>query len=210
MPSAGAFIDPYIDSESGLLLNTLGIKDANKLRLAEADYSSLGLMTLLRSEFQLSYEPKDFRHIHRVLFGAIYPWAGEFRKIEIKKASDFDSPIFMPLANIDNALRITLASVYNEEDRLVGLDDDEFISKLARFFNDVNYIHPFREGNGRTQRVFWSLVAAQGGRRIDWPLIAGRELDYASEAARTNDDLRPLERLFGHSISYLMPTMRTS
>ncbi len=74
MPSVGAFTDPSVDPESGLLANSLGITDADGLRLAEADYSSLGLATLLRSGFRPSYTPEDLRAIHRELFGAVYPW----------------------------------------------------------------------------------------------------------------------------------------
>ena len=206
MPSVGAFTDPYVDPESGLLANSLGITDADGLRLAEADYSSLGLATLLRSGFRPSYTPEDLRAIHRELFGAVYPWAGEFRTVEIRKSTALDSPIFMPSANVENALGITLSAL-DAEDRLVGLDDDEFASKLASYFNDLNYIHPFREGNGRTQRVFWSLVAAEGGRRIDWPAISGRDLDVASEIARTDDDLAMLEGLLSGATSWPQPSL---
>lgn len=208
MKSRSAFTDPYIDDATGLLVNKLGITDANELRLAEADYSSLGLVTLLRSGKRLKYEPNDLRMIHHELFGMVYPWAGQYRTIEIRKSKNFNSPIFMPSANIENALGITLRNL-DEDDRLIGLDDDDFVFELSRYFNDLNYIHPFREGNGRTQRVFWSMVAAEGGRRIDWPSITGDELDRASELARTQDDLTQLERLFSSSVSYANPMVGT-
>lgn len=208
MESRNAFTDPYIDGATGLLVNKLGITDANELRLAEADYSSLGLITLLRSGKRLKYEPDDLCMIHRELFGMVYPWAGQYRTIEIRKSKDSDSQIFMPSVNIENALGITLHNL-DEDDRLVGLDDDDFVSELSRYFNDLNYIHPFREGNGRTQRVFWSMVAAEGGRRIDWPSISGCELDRASELARTQDDTSLLEKLFTSSVSYANPMVDT-
>lgn len=208
MESRNAFTDPYIDGATGLLVNKLGITDANELRLAEADYSSLGLITLLRSGKRLKYEPDDLCMIHRELFGMVYPWAGQYRTIEIRKSKDSDSQIFMPSVNIENALGITLHNL-DEDDRLVGLGDDDFVSELSRYFNDLNYIHPFREGNGRTQRVFWSMVAAEGGRRIDWPSISGCELDRASELARTQDDTSLLEKLFASSVSYANPMVDT-
>lgn len=138
----------------------------------------------------------------------VYPWVGQYRTIEIRKSKNFNSPIFMPSANIEDALGIALRNL-DEDDNLIGLDDDVFVSELSRYFNDLNYIHPFREGNGRTQRVFWSMVAAEGGRRIDWPSITGDELDRASELARTQDDLTQLERLFYSSVSYANPMIDT-
>lgn len=208
MSSAPAFIDPYLDPETGLLKNLLNLRDADSLRRAEADYSTLGLVTLLQSDYALSYEPADLSNIHFELFGAVYPWAGEFRTVEIRKGRGSESPIFMPSSNIERSLSIFLAEL-DDADRLVGLEDDEFCRSLASRFNDLNYIHPFREGNGRTQRVFWSLVANEGGRRIDWPSISGPELDHASELARTMEDTSELVSLFERTVSYIDASLET-
>lgn len=101
-----AFIDPYLDPSSGVLANTLGITNANQLGRVEADYSTLGLTSLLYSEYSLNYSPQGLSSIHRELFGALFPWAGSFRQVEIRKGSQENSPIFLPSANITNALNI--------------------------------------------------------------------------------------------------------
>ena len=60
----------------------------------------------------------------------------------------------------------------------------------------MNYIHPFREGNGRTQRVFWTLIARDAGYRINWLSITSEELRVASEYGAINADASKLESLF--------------
>jgi cell filamentation protein len=64
------------------------------------------------------------------------------------------------------------------------------------FYDQLNYIHPFREGNGRAQRVFWSRVAQDGGYEIDWDRIVGAENDVASKLAAEQMDLSKLEAMF--------------
>jgi cell filamentation protein len=66
---------------------------------------------------------------------------------------------------------------------LVGLDKEEFVERLAHHYDQLNFTHPFREGNGRTQRVFWSRVAKDAGYEIDWSLIVGGENDEACRLA---------------------------
>ncbi|MFJ2621306.1 Fic family protein [Glutamicibacter sp. NPDC087344] len=63
---------------------------------------------------------------------------------------------------------------------------------LTSFYDELNYIHPFREGNGRMQRTFWSRVAFAAGWILDWRPIHGTELNEASRAAREDRTMEPL------------------
>ena len=63
-------------------------------------------------------------------------------------------------------------------------------------YNNLNILHPFREGNGRAQRVFWDVVARDAGWHFDWGLVGRRENDPASIAAMRSNDLGPLEQMF--------------
>lgn len=64
-------------------------------------------------------------------------------------------------------------------------------SKSSRF-----YAHPFREGNGRAQRVFWSQVARDAGWHLDWRRVSAERNNEASRAAMERSDLRPLREMF--------------
>jgi cell filamentation protein len=90
-----------------------------------------------------------------------------------------------------------------KENHLKDLDKDEFVKRLAHHYDQLNYIHPFREGNGRTQRIFWSRVAQDAGYEIDWSAIVGHENDEASRLAAENMDLSTLENMFSRIISRL-------
>ncbi len=78
---------------------------------------------------------------------------------------------------------------------LQGLQEEEFPKRLAYFYDQLNYIHPFREGNGRAQRVFWARVATDAGYEIDWSFIEGDENGEASRAAAEHMDLSKLEAM---------------
>ena len=64
------------------------------------------------------------------------------------------------------------------------------------YYDQLNFIHPFREGNGRTQRVFWNRVAKDAGYRLDWDAVVGQENDNASKLAAEKMDLSGLEYMF--------------
>jgi cell filamentation protein len=80
-----------------------------------------------------------------------------------------------------------------KEEHLKNISEDTFVKRLAHYYDQLNYIHPFREGNGRTQRVFWSRVARDAGYVINWDAIVGNENDEASRIAAENMDLSGLE-----------------
>lgn len=80
-----------------------------------------------------------------------------------------------------------------------------FVSRLSYHYDQFNYIHPFREGNGRTQRVFWNRVAADAGWQLDWRAVRGSTNDRACRIASENRDLEPLQTMFGRIVSRAVP-----
>lgn len=82
------------------------------------------------------------------------------------------------------------------QDHLVGLSRAEFVERLAYHYEKINYIHPFREGNGRTQRVFWNRLSLQAGWQLDWRPVHGEENHFAARAGSDQQDLGPLVRMF--------------
>lgn len=83
-----------------------------------------------------------------------------------------------------------------EQDHLVGLSREKFVEHLAYHYEKINYIHPFREGNGRTQRVFWNRVSLRAGWQLDWRPVHGAENHVAARAGSDQQDLGPLLRMF--------------
>ena len=82
-----------------------------------------------------------------------------------------------------------------EDNYLRGLDKDRFVSRLAHHYDQVNYLHPFHEGNGRTQRILWTQVAREAGYGLDWRKVTGEVNDQASRDAMEKQDLSGLRSM---------------
>lgn len=120
--------------------------------------------------------------IHRQLFQDVYPWAGEARTVNMAKGGQ----AFLSWEAIEET-SAGVAEHVREHDRFVGAGREEFAGHLAGLYNAVNAIHPFREGNGRTQRIWLDDLARGAGYRLDWRAVRGADNDRASQAGRDGD-----------------------
>lgn len=149
--------DPYIDPASGLLRNRLGITDADALARVEAEISTVRDLELVSRPVVGTFDPGHLRQVHRRLFADIYPWAGELRVCRLARSAPFANPAFIePWAD---ELLAQLAA----ENHLQGLSRADFVERLTHYLAEINAVHPFREGNGRTQRAFLRQLAAEVG-----------------------------------------------
>lgn len=89
------------------------------------------------------------------------------------------------------------------ENYLRGLNQTDITKRLAFYLGELNVHHPFREGNGRTQRIFISDLAFQAGYKLDFSHISQEEMIEASILAFTKADYRQLEMLISRSIEQL-------
>ncbi|WP_235318385.1 Fic/DOC family protein [Planococcus sp. CAU13] len=158
----------YCYPESDVLINHFSIMDDDKLKEVEKVYSLLRLSEL---NLKKPADPVDlaaFIEIHRTILQDVYPFAGELRKEMISKgSSSFAHPdhIETQLHRIFNELE--------EENYLKNLPREQMIQRLAHFLAELNALHPFREGNGRTVREFARQLMANAGYQLDWEKIAG-------------------------------------
>ncbi|MEV6256949.1 Fic family protein [Nocardia sp. NPDC051911] len=180
--------DPYIDPESGVLRNRLGIVDAEQLRRAEADLSLAALADLGTRILPGSYDLDHLRAFHREIFGDIFSWAGEIRVVGIAKSDPFCLPQHIEPYSAD------VFGGLAKERYLRGCSRAEFVERLTHYFAEVNAIHPFREGNGRTQRAFFRQLCHEAGWVIDWSSLDRDDNIRASHASLRgdNDPLRDL------------------
>jgi cell filamentation protein len=108
---------------------------------------------------RLSYS--HYRAIHRHIFGDVYPWAGRLRAVRISKGGS----MFCYPENIDGEMRrlfVRLRAVNGFR----GMDAPAFAEAAAHFLAELNAIHPFREGNGRTQLAFFAVIGDAAGREV--------------------------------------------
>lgn len=100
--------------------------------------------------------------IHRHIFQDVYTWAGRFRTVRIAKGGN---PFCFP-ENIKKEMNRLFARLAADR-RFEGLDGLTFSRKSAHFLAELNAIHAFREGNGRAQLAFLTLLAARAGHPLD-------------------------------------------
>jgi cell filamentation protein len=134
------------------------------------------------------------RAIHRHLFQDVYTWAGTFRTVWISKGGN-------PFCHPDNLDRETgrLFSDLAKQKNLSGLDAASFATKTAHFLAELNAIHPFREGNGRTQLSFMTALAQKAGHPFDLERLDPKAMLDATIASFGGGE-KPLEVLIGKLI----------
>ncbi|EDK72806.1 filamentation induced by cAMP protein Fic [candidate division TM7 genomosp. GTL1] len=175
--------DPYVDTETGLLKNLLGITSEKKLEDAEADITTAIIASLPDQPALGDFDLDHLKNIHWELFNAIYSWAGEIRTVEMAKGNT-------RFANSD-AIEQAATQLFDElhtEYLLKGLPREQYVNRLAHYYSEINILHTFREGNGRTERVFFSQLVAEAGYRLAWELMNAGENLRACVAAYEGDE----------------------
>ncbi len=181
--------DPYLDLESGVLLNRLGIADPATSALAEADLAATALTALAAHPLPGDYDLVHLQAFHRAIFGDVYPRAGEVRTVALGKAGH----LFCPPESIEHRARQVCLGLM-ARDQLRGLRREQFLDALTELLAALNHLHPFREGNGRAQRAFLAQLARAAGHRLSWATMDGSANTTASRAAHEGD-LDPLRTM---------------
>jgi len=164
MSNSYKYIDPdytYTDPKTGLLRNLQDINTFDVLLFVESSAVTKRLQELYESPIKIEGVDSLFK-IHRHLFQDIYAWAGKKRMVEISK----DGKQFFPTSYFDNAFRY-IDQLIAEFKKIPNNNKKLLAEKLAEILDNVNYLHPFREGNGRTQREFLRLVASEKGLNLN-------------------------------------------
>jgi cell filamentation protein len=160
----GGSLDPYRYPDSGVLRNRLNIHDESLLQEAERELCEIAACTL-----RLSPPPYDlsfFQLIHKTLFSDLYEWAGELRTVNIQK----DDTLFCTAERIvPEAEKIFRAM--EKASWFTGASKADLAIKVAEAYGDLNVIHPFRDGNGRAQRILFENIIINAGFSVDWWLV---------------------------------------
>ena len=179
----------YIDEKTGLLKNLLEIKDKETLLIVESGAVTKRLKELYENPIRIKSTKSLFK-IHQHLFQDVYEWAGELRLVDISK----DGKQFFPINQFDTALNYidSLISNYN----LIPNSNKASIAfALAEILDHINYLHPFREGNGRVQREFLRLLALEKGFDLNLNPVDNSDVYNRYMTGTINSDLKVLENL---------------
>ncbi|MFD9669937.1 Fic/DOC family protein [Rhodococcus sp. NPDC059968] len=183
----------YFIPDSKVLRNRVGATTDDELINAENDLVEVRVAELRADPSVVSrtYDLVHLQALHRYLFQDVYEWAGDLRTVGIEKEGES----FIPPREIARPIEY-VAEQLNELRHIGSVTKQALSGKLAYVYDFVNFAHPFREGNGRTQREFFDQLLAESGRGLAWNLIGLSELHAACHAARADLDLEPLCALF--------------
>ncbi len=174
--------DPYLIKDSECLENLLGITNTSDLNEAESAISVLAMAGLEIAPVSATFDLLHLKTIHLKLFADIYSFAGELRRVEIAKGGH----LFFPYKKIED-YAAGVFSLLKSDNYLEGLAPEVFAAKAGWYFNQINMIHSFREGNGRTQRIFLDQLAAANSFAFNWSAISQQAMGLACREGRTID-----------------------
>lgn len=146
-----------------VLVNKLGLHTQEALDEAEKVAIPLRSMEIEQEAIREPFTFPVYCALHARLFGDIYAWAGQLRTSNIsKKGTQFCAA--EKLSDLGAAKFRRLQDM----DEFRGLPRERFVKEIADFYHEINMLHPFREGNGRTQRLFFTLLIRRAGYDISF------------------------------------------
>ena len=182
-------VDDYVYPGTTVLRNKVDIRDHEALDALEADVTAVRMLELWEQPIEGYFDFVHLCGIHRHLFQDVYERAGEIRTVDISR----DGSRFAHVPMIEGYLQGELAKL-PRENWLRGLPPEPFVGRLAHYMGEINATHPFREGNGRSQRVFCALLAEQAGYFIDFESVDQAQM-YRVMIASFNGNALPLQTL---------------
>ncbi|RQN01980.1 cell filamentation protein Fic [Aeromicrobium camelliae] len=178
--------DGYFDESLQVLRNKVGATTPEQLRDAENDLVEVRVAEL-RQHPALVPRTWDLEHVkglHRQLFQDVYEWAGQLRTVGLAKGG---GESFVPPLDIERPVAHVTARIV-ETDRLRLVPKDSLVSEVTYLYDYLNFAHPFREGNGRTQREFFAQLLAESGHGLAWDRTGMDDLHRACHLAREDGD----------------------
>lgn len=171
--------DPYVYPDTDVLINKRNIRDFDNLQAFERLMSRKRFRQPL-PEIPLTY--KGYKAIHRHIFQDVYEWAGKSRTVSLAKGQTF----FGPPDHVDTEMKKRF-ELLKKENNLKNLNREAFAKRAAEHLNEINAVHPFREGNGRAQRLFLKELARQAGHTINLERIKPEPWHEASVKGFSQD-----------------------
>lgn len=175
----------YCYPDTNVLKNKLNIRDNRILKTAEEEITLIKQMELLKNPIRGNFTKTHLMNIHKFIFEDIYPFAGKIRREQISKADT----MFYPPNLIDRELDRLFAKI-KEKNMLKETNEDRVFDNLSYVMAELNIIHPFREGNGRSIREFIRFMAKYMGYDLNWGNVDKIKLLEAS--IQSVDDYRVL------------------
>lgn len=191
----------YEYPDNYVLINKFEIKEPEVLEKVERTLTALRISELDIKPIVGNF---DFRHlskIHKHIFKDVYDWAGKPRVEEISKGNTNFAPSRFAVQGLED----TVFKNIRKDNYLKGLPVEKLSEKLAKYYGELNFAHPFREGNGRSQREFIKELSAKNGYKLEWDKIDKDKLLDATIEATNNLKYDKLSKLLENGMANKEP-----
>lgn len=187
----------YCYPNSDVLKNKLNLTDKNELFEAEKELTAIRLKELQDNPLKGKFDFNHLKAIHKYIFQDIYDWAGKERTVEIGKGNLFcTTPCIQSYA--ESVFNKYYSQCYNARNNC-----EDFIRAFADNYGDLNALHPFREGNGRTQREFARLVCLECGYDFNLSVATHSQMLEASKLSFDKADSSGFIEIFSKAVTRL-------
>ena len=165
--------------------NKIGAKSLDELFRKERMITNKKALELGKNPIKGNFDYQHLKDIHKALFEDVYTWAGQDRmqmglKEKFAKYAPNGAIInFVPVKELDKYSKIIFDELAKNNYLKNSKDLNHFAKNLAKFMGEINALHPFREGNGRTQRIFLNELAKNAGYKLDLNLISKHKMIHA-------------------------------
>lgn len=173
--------DGYFTQQDDVLENKLGITDPDQLKQAEAAIVAVRTNEILQNPPKGEMDDSYLKQLHYKLFSDIYHFAGMTRTVDIAKGGS----AFCYVQFLEDEQRRIFAGVHRDFSTKMG--KTAFVSRLVALSADLNALHPFREGNGRTLRLYYTLLAQRFGFTIAYDEVEPEKMIQADIQAFHGD-----------------------
>jgi len=189
----------YCYPSSSTLINHFNIRDGGLLEQVEKTLTVIRLIELDYNPLYGQFDLKHLQAIHHYIFQDVYPFSGQLREEHIAKDYfQFAHPLYIKDAFLDLYRQLT------KDQFLKGLSKIDFVQKLAYYMAEINVIHPFRDGNGRSTREYIRYLAMSNGYTLDWRVVDKKEILEASKLSIVNTE--KLEKLLYQTLNEKEPS----
>ncbi len=186
----------YCYKGTDVLINKLNITNDEDLFNAERELVSLRIYELNEKPLKGNFDFKYLKDIHKYLFQDVYRWAGDIRNCNIAKQDLFCLTQHINLFGND------VFNKLKKEKYFINYDDETTLDKLVELFADINALHPFRQGNRRSQRIFIESLTKINGINLDLTNVSKMDMIVASHES-INGDYKKLKNMFKNN-SYIL------
>lgn len=178
----------YCYPNTDILINKLDLKDNTLLQKYEAKITAAKLLALRQKGIIGTFNSQHIKDIHKYLFEDIYPFAGIFRTENIGKGVFRFAEWQFIESELDKLL-----DILKNENYLENYSQDITAKRLAYYISELNVLHPFREGNGRTIREFIRELALKNKYILNLKKVDPK--DFFNASVKSIADTNDLEKL---------------